>query len=191
MPRRTDRAGQAGFTLVEVMTVVAIIAILVTLASVSAGGQQDPRQSATRLSMRVRECTRLAVSGGPVRSEVAAALGSRARARLVVTEEDDRQLVSVELLEEEDPPSTGAAWAPVSWSLVPRSVRIAGHLPSAQLDEDLGPGDPLPTELVVRCYPNGTTDPMTIFVDWDGAEWRRARLVVMPMTGEPIVLANW
>src|SRR5690606_17927542 len=99
--------------------------------------------------------------------------------------------VSVELLEEEDPPSTGAAWAPVSWSLVPRSVRIAGHLPSAQLDEDLGPGDPLPTELVVRCYPNGTTDPMTIFVDWDGAEWRRARRVGMPMTGEPIGRANW
>jgi prepilin-type N-terminal cleavage/methylation domain-containing protein len=76
------RRRQAGFTLTELMVVVTIIGVLVTMALVSMRPRTRPIDATTRLGELVREASRRAVALGPVRADVAVALGSKARTRI-------------------------------------------------------------------------------------------------------------
>jgi len=73
---------EAGFTLTEMMVVVAIIGILVTMAIVYMRGQPRPIDVANRVGDLAREASRRAVALGPVRSDVAVIMGT---ARTAVT----------------------------------------------------------------------------------------------------------
>ena len=188
------RVAQAGFTLTELMVIVAIIGILSTGAMVTLRRPEDPGHGAIRLANALRQCTRLAVARGPVRSDVALALGSAARARLVVRPDLDSraQDVAVELLEEDDAPATTASWAPASRFRFSGAIRVAGYRGSSELTAGLGPETTVGTsEVVMECQPSGAADPMTFYLDGDGSESERARVVVLPLRGEPVNLDGW
>ena len=75
----------AGFTLTEMMVVVSIIGILVTMAIVYMRPHVRPIDVANRVGDLVREASRRAVALGPVRPDVAASLGSKARTQITAT----------------------------------------------------------------------------------------------------------
>lgn len=185
------RERQAGFTLIEAMVVIAIIGVLSTIATVSFRTPVSSGDNAARLAVRVRECTRLAATRGPVRADVMTALGSRARARLVISPQSDgSQLVTVELLQEEDLPSDGGNWFEVTRSVF-TSAQVAGTTTSAVLTDGLGPGTPITSDHVLQCYPNGSADAMTYYIEATSNANQRTRLVVMSMTGDPTTLVGW
>ena len=162
---------QAGFTLIELMVVVAMISILTSVAALGLKPSASPRRTATDLATRVKECTRLAVAGGPIRDDVLTALGSRARARVAIRyRSGGGQEVVVEHLEEDAAPSTGASWVEVSRSTVVDAIKIDGYRDSAELASTGGPDQTFTSgELDLSCYPDGTTDARTFYVDWDGS----------------------
>lgn len=78
---------QAGFTLTEMMVVVTIIGVLITMAIVYMRSRVRPIDVATRVGDLVREASRRAVALGPVRADVALALGTKARTQITATAE--------------------------------------------------------------------------------------------------------
>jgi hypothetical protein len=102
------------------------------------------------------------------------------------------QNVAVEILEEEDEPSTAASWAPASRFRFSGSIRVAGYRTSGELTAGLGPQVTVGTsEVVVECMPNGSASPMTFYLDSDGSASERARVVVLPLRGEPVTMDGW
>jgi len=194
MTRARARRAEGGFNLTELMATVAIVGILSTGAMVTLRRPEDPGHGAIRVANALRECARLAVARGPVRSDVALALGSAARARLVVRPEagSAAQNVAVEVLEEDDEPSTGASWGPASRFRFSGRIRVAGYRTAGELTAGLGPEVAIgSTEVVTECLPNGSTDPMTFYLDGDGSASERARVVVLPLRGEPVTMDGW
>jgi prepilin-type N-terminal cleavage/methylation domain-containing protein len=184
---------EGGFTLTELMVTVAIAGILSTGAVLTLRRSEDPGHGAIRIANAVRQCSRLAVARGPVRADVATALGSTARARVVVRAVvgSAAQDVAVELLEEEDEPSNAASWSPASRFRFSGKIRVAGSRRSSELTEGLGVDDAFGSELVMECLPNGSTEAMTFYLDGDGSESERARVVVLPLRGEPVSMDGW
>ena len=79
------RAPAAGFTLIELMVVVAIITVITTLAVSATKTSAKPIDAASRFANLVSEASRVAVRGGPVRADVAVDEGSTRRTRIVGT----------------------------------------------------------------------------------------------------------
>jgi prepilin-type N-terminal cleavage/methylation domain-containing protein len=183
-----------GFTLTELMATIAVVGILSTGAMVTLRRPEDPGHGAIRLTNAVRQCTRLAVSRGPVRADVATALGSTARARLVVRPESgsSAQVVAVELLEEAAEPSTDAEWSITSQFRFSGSIRVAGVRSSSELTAGLGPATLIDSsEVAMECTPDGAAQAITYYLDGDAGESERVRVVVMPLAGEPLTMDGW
>ena len=191
--RRAADIGEGGFNLPELMVTIAIVGILSSLAVVTLRKTEDAGHGAIRLANALRQCGRMAVARGPVRSDVALALGSNARARLVVrpVSGSPAQDVTVELLEEEEEPSTSASWGTVSRFRFSGRIRLAGYRRSSELTAGLGPDETFSDEVALECLPTGATEPMTFYLDHDGSESERARVVMLPLRGEPVTMDGW
>lgn len=188
-PERRER----GFTLTEMMVVVAIVGILAALGTALLRNAPRPVDAASQVSSKLAEASRKAVNGGTVRADVATALSSQARTRVRFTIDANVVTLTLARLEEDPEPSPTATWLDLSSVTLHHSIRLAGYTPSADLTGGatgpsvaLGSGD----SLEVRCNPDGSCDGITIYLTDEKAR-RKARLVVLPLGGTPMTFDRW
>jgi prepilin-type N-terminal cleavage/methylation domain-containing protein len=164
---------QGGFTLTEMMVVVAIIGVLVTMAIVYMRNRSRPIDVATRIGDLVREGSRRAVALGPVRSNVAVALGTKARTQVTATASTTAGVTTVTFTLwrlQEDPLPTNATgtWVPISLYATDRNVTVESwsrgavdHTAAARTtDWSAWSATPPP----LQCRPDGTCDAVTVFL---------------------------
>ena len=190
MTRRRHVTSQAGFTLTELMTVVAIIAVLSTLAWSSLRTDARPSDVASTTANLVREAARKAVAGGVVRADVRLALGSPARGRLRLFTLGTDQYIVVEKLVERPAPAAAGDWYETMRQKIPRNNAIAGTRTSADLTGGVGPQTAFGAEVVIPCTPEGLCTATTIYFQ-DTRSARRARVVIMPLGGAPALFPAW
>ena len=192
MSRPARRPAQRGLTLVELMAVVAIIGVLVSMALVYMRPRITSLDVANRVGDLVREASRRAVALGPVRADVALAIGTKARTRVRGTTEGPCPTLVLERLQEDAAVPT-AVWIAVVEYNVPR------HVLGDSWAAGVGAHAALPrssdwTAFEVRCYPDGTCDPHTLFFEAaePGAPSERyARMSVMPLGGAIMTRRDW
>ncbi|HWO27019.1 MAG TPA: prepilin-type N-terminal cleavage/methylation domain-containing protein [Kofleriaceae bacterium] len=180
-----------GFTLVELMMVVAIVGILVSIATVYLAPQTRPHDVAGRVGDLVREASRRAVALGPLRATVTAGMLTKARTRVRGLTTGPQPTFVLERFEEVS--ATSAEWIAVLQYTVPRQIAaeswadgVGGH--------DARPRSADFTAFEARCYPDGTCDPRTLFFEAaqpGAASERYARMSIMPIGGAIMTRRDW
>lgn len=176
----------AGFTVIELMVVVAIIGVITTLAVSGTNTHARPIDAASRFSTLVNEASRLAVLEGPVRGDVAVEEGSTRRTRIVGTVDHDTVAFVIQLLVEEAGTAT-PRWDYVSGMTMPSSVTAADF---ALVVGDHASVTPNPdwTQFVVSCFPSGSCSAASLFFSSPAA---RARVSVLPLGTATYVRNDW
>jgi prepilin-type N-terminal cleavage/methylation domain-containing protein len=190
-----NRAARAprGFTLTELMMVVAIIGVLAAMASVAMQPRITAIDVAVRVGELIREANRRAVALGPVRADVALNIGSKARTRVRGMTVGPRPTFVLERLQEDVAPSTSAVWVAVMQYAVARDVVAESWGAGVGSHSALSRSADW-TAFEARCYPDGTCDPHTLFFEAarPGAETERyARLSIMPLGGAIMTRRDW
>jgi prepilin-type N-terminal cleavage/methylation domain-containing protein len=184
-----NRRTQHGFTLVEVMVVVAIIAVLSVLATVA----MRPRSTAVDASHRFRalvdQASRDAVRGGALRPDVATALGTRARTQIIAA--DDGRAFYVQKLVEDASPATTASWQTVESIALPTWVTATAY------SSQLGGYTSITTmtnwtSFSIACFPDGTCERKTVFFQSStgATSSRQSRVAVLPVASAQVI-ARW
>lgn len=185
------RPNERGFTLVEVMIVVAILAILASLVAVSV----KPRTTAVDIGHRFRalvdQASRDAVRAGAVRADVATALGTRARTQVIAAENAGTVSFYVQRLVEDAPPATTASWETVDAFSLPSWVRAAAYAQTVGTYTATAHVTDWST-FAINCFPDGSCDRKTVFFESStGEAWtRRSRVAVLPAAA-PHVISKW
>jgi prepilin-type N-terminal cleavage/methylation domain-containing protein len=209
---------EAGFTLTEMMVVVAIVGILVTLAIVYMRGQSRPIDVANRVGDLMREASRRAVALGPVRSDVVARMGTRARTGVTVTvgaslgtPAYNRLTFVLWWFKEADLPADTGSWIAIEQYTTEVGVRVDGWAPGV-VDHTSGGLSTAWTTWAdaaatppVQCRPDGGCTPVSIFFEAarSGPSCEPnvahpqpiyeqcAKLAVMPLGGAITTQADW
>jgi hypothetical protein len=178
---------------------VTIIGVLVTLAIVYMRPRVRAIDVANRVGDLVHEAGRRAVALGPVRSDVALALGGKARTQILATQPAGGPVTfTLYLLQEAVLPSNAGTWNPVASYIVDRNVTAFQWAPlvgnSAMAGQtgvwDSGGGG----GFRMQCRPDGTCDSFTLFFQAAipvPTYEAQAKLAIMPLGGAINTRMDW
>lgn len=163
---------EAGFTLTEMMVVVSIIGVLITMAIVYMRGHVRPIDVANRVGDLAREASRRAVALGPVRANVAVALGTKSRTAVTATVSTAGTPVVHTVLFvlwrlQEDPNPTVAAgtWLAIDQYRTDANVDVAGWIAGAvsAVGSSADWSTWTTTTSPLQCRPDGTCSSVSMF----------------------------
>lgn len=192
--RRDRRERRAGFTLTEMMIVMAIVGVMVALAYPMLKARPRAIDVCEQVAGRLAEASRQAIAGGAVRPNVVTNLGLTARTRVIVEVATDlRAVVATERLEEELPvTSDDASWIELKRQVLPRQLRVAGYSDTASLTSAGGPAVTMTGGQTkdIYCQPDGRCGGVTLYLQTTDAR-SRCRVVVLPLGGAPVTFPAW
>lgn len=183
------RSRELGFTLTELMVVVAIIAVLAAIFAPSPGSSTDVPATSRQIAGAIGEAARIAVARGSLDPSVVASEGSSERTRVSISQTPPHAML-VEVRREVS--ATTSVWETVSQATLPRDFRIVGDDTAARIS----PGN-IPVALTgivqIDCAANGRCRATTLYVARGSASSPRSpyRVVVMPLAASPQVLKGW
>lgn len=201
MSRATPpRARQAGFTLLELMMVVAIIGIATSLGIAVMRKDVKAIDVADQVAQMVREGQRQTVGAGRVRDDVQLAVTTgAARGMMVLSPEaaDGSRTLAFSLLKEQNP-AAASYWEETKRMTITKAVRVAGTLDTAMLTNgatfvSLAAN----AGKTVYFYPDGrvastTGQGVTVYFELrSGSQGKQARTVVMPLGGTATTFQVW
>lgn len=159
------KRSQAGFTLTEMMVVVAIMAVLSTLAIVYIFPKTKPIDVSNRFGDLVREASREAVRYGTVRADVATAQGTKRRTRIVgAGAAGSSPLFTLQRFVEDALPLTTGTWVTMATYQVP--TKVIGDSYVMQVGSRATLAASLQTNwstFELSCFPNGSCDGASLY----------------------------
>ena len=179
------RQRERGFTLIEMMVVVAIISILISMVVLTINSKTQPIDVSTRIGDMVREAHRRAISSGMVRADVQVAAGcGKARTKLT----SDGTTYSLNLLVE-------GTVGTCTWTLLD-SYTLPSAVTTNSYSLSVGAKASVTTSTTwssfsVGCYASGLCDPGSLYFERSSGAARQSRLSVLPLGGAVYIRTDW